>query len=281
MKLNSPTLNLSNKGRDLVLLIFCLCRVTRRGLCAAIALVSFILCNFISVANTQSTEQLYKSANQLYKSNQFGKADSLYEKIISQGYKSAEVYYNLGNCYYKLNAVGKSVLAFERALKLSPKDEDIQHNLMLAKSKCLDNIQPIQQLAIIDLWKNFISFNTSNGWGIYSMIAIWLSILAFAITFFIGRNSVSNLLTFLFLIASLLFLLLAINQKNSEQISKDAILMVTAMNIKSAPDSNSNDLFLIHEGTKLHLLDKVGDWIKIRLDDGKVGWIEKGNFEKI
>lgn len=247
----------------------------------AIAFALLIACNFISFANAPATEQLYKSANQFYKSNQFDKAVGEYEKIISKGYKHAEVYYNLGNCYYKLNAVGKSVLAFERALKLSPKDEDIQHNLILAKSKCVDNIQPIQQLAIINWWNVFISFNNSNGWGIYSMIAIWISILVFVISFFIGRNRFSNSLTFLFMVLSFACLALAIRQKNVEQNSNDAVLMVSSLNVKSAPDADSNDLFLIHEGSKLHLLDKVGDWNKIRLDDGKVGWIENGNFERI
>ena len=273
MKLNSPTLSLSPRGRDFIL---------PKGLIGFVSsIIYFIACNLFSIANAQSTDQLYKSANEFYKSNQFDKAVGEYEKIISQGYKNAEVFYNLGNCYYKLNAVGKSVLAYERALKLSPNDDDIQHNLILAQYNCVDKIQPIQQLAVINWWNNFISFNTSIGWGIYSMIAIWLSILVFTISFFIGRNRISNLLTFLFLVSSIIFLALAIHQKNMEQNSKDAVLMVSSVNVKSAPDADSNDLFLIHEGTKLHLLDKVGNWNKIRLDDGKVGWIENGNFERI
>jgi len=35
------------------------------------------------------------------------------------------------------------------------------------------------------------------------------------------------------------------------------------------------------ETVNIHLLDHVDDWNKIRLADGKVGWIEKYNFEKI
>ncbi|GDX51426.1 hypothetical protein LBMAG27_04730 [Bacteroidota bacterium] len=273
MKLsNGLTLNPSPKERDFVF---------RRFYFSKVAAIIFFISSYASIASAQSIEQLYKSANQYYKSNQFDKAIEEYEKIIFKGYKNAEVYYNLGNCYYKLNTVGKSVLAFERALKLSSKDEDIQHNLILAKSKCVDNIQPIQQLAIINCWNDFISFNTSNSWGIYSMIAIWISILVFVISFFIGRNRLTIILTFLFLVLSFVCLALAIRQKNVEQDSKDAVLMVTSVNVKSAPDADSNDLFLLHEGSKIHLLDKVGDWNKIRLDDGKVGWIEKGNFERI
>jgi len=272
MKLSSPTLNLSPKGRDFVL---------RRFYFSKVAPIIFFISCFASITNAQSTEQLYKSANEFYKSNQFDKAVEEYEKIISLGYKNAEVYYNLGNCYYKLNAVGKAVLAFERALRLSPEDEDIQHNLILAQYKCADKIQPIQQLAIIKWWNKLISFNTSNGWGIYSLISVWLSILVFIISFFTGRNRISTILTFVFFVLSVVFLSLAFHQKNTEQNSINAIVIVKSVNVKSAPDSNSNDIFLIHEGSKLHLLDKVGEWNKIRLEDGKVGWMEGGNFEKI
>ncbi len=268
-EIKSLNINLSPKERNFFLDRFFFC------------IVSFIILFITSVGHAQPTEQLYKSANEFYKSKQFDKALNNYKKIISQGYRNSEVYYNLGNCYYKLNAVGKSVLAFERALKLSPDDEDIQHNLILAQYKCVDKIQPIQQLAIIKLWYNFISFNTSNGWGIYSMIFVWLAILAFIISFFTGRNRLSTILTFLFLVSSFVFLSLAIYQKKTDQDSINAIVMVQSVNVKSAPDSNSNDIFLIHEGSKLYLLDKVSEWNKIRLEDGKVGWIESGNFEKI
>ncbi len=60
-----------------------------------------------------------------------------------------------------------------------------------------------------------------------------------------------------------------------------AILTIANSFVKSAPDNGGNDLFMLHEGIKFQVLDRVGEWNKIRLADGKVGWIEKGSFEKI
>lgn len=272
----SLSLNPFPKERDLKRLL--LRRVSRRGLCAALVFVFSVM---VSFSYAQPVSELYKNANQSYKANQFEKAIEDYEKIISQGYKNAEVYYNLGNCYYKTNAVSKSILNYERALKLSPDDEDIQHNIKLAYFKCSDKIQPVPQLAIITCWNNFVTSNNANGWGIYAMITLWISIVVFAISFFIGRRRIFNAVALLFLLISFTSLFLAIKQKSKEQNADAAILTAVSSYVKSAPDSNASDLFMIHEGSKLKILDQVGSWNKIRLEDGKVGWIEKGSFEKI
>ena len=170
---------------------------------------------------------------------------------------------------------------YERAQNLSPDDEDIQHNLKLVNLLTMDKIQPVPQLGLVKGWNNFVSSQSSKGWGMLAVIFIWLSLLAFAVYLFIWRRRfVSSLGVFLLLLSFAAFFL-AIEQTNAEQNPDSAILMTTNAFVKSAPDANGNDLFMIHEGIKFRLLDNVGDWEKIRLADGKVGWVEKGTFEKI
>jgi SH3-like domain-containing protein len=36
---------------------------------------------------------------------------------------------------------------------------------------------------------------------------------------------------------------------------------------------NSDKIFTLHEGTKVLVLDSVDNWKKIRIADGKIGWI--------
>jgi tetratricopeptide (TPR) repeat protein len=114
-----------------------------------ILMVGLLLC-FSSCAFSQQAPELYKNAAQLYKASKFDTAAADYEKILSQGYRTAEVYYNLGNCYYKLNNLNKAIINYERALKLAPQDEDIQHNLAIANTKVVDKIQPVPTLAILN-----------------------------------------------------------------------------------------------------------------------------------
>ncbi len=246
-----------------------------------IAFAIIISCFSFLIAKAQSSTELFSNANQSYKSKEFQQAADDYEKIIAEGNISAEVYYNLGNCYYKLNNVSKSILAFERARKLSPNDEDINHNLAIARLKATDKIQPVPELDVIVWWNSFTSFYSSNEWSLFALTFIWLSVFAFAIYLFMARKKTFSWITGAFLFISFLFFTLALHQKKEEQHSNLAILIVSSSYVKSSPDANGGDLFMIHEGCKLEVLDQVGEWKKIRLEDGKVGWLEEGNFEMI
>ena len=243
-------------------------------------MVCLLLC-FSSIASCQSAPELYKSAAQLYKTNQFDQAAANYEKILSQGYKTAEVYYNLGNCYYKLNTLNKAIVNYERALKRAPQDEDILHNLAVANTKVVDKIQPVPTLAILNVWNGFVDAKSSHGWALMAVGFIWLALMFFAIYLFVGIRKFSFAVGLILVILSVGLITLASKQSNKEQQSDAAILMVSNSFVKSAPDANGNDLFMLHEGVKFQILDRVGEWSKIRLADGKIGWIERGNYEKI
>ncbi len=233
------------------------------------------------MAHAQPAEQIFKSAGKLYQTKQFPQAAEEYEQLISKGYNSPEIYYNLGNCFYKMDNVGKSILAYERALKISPKDPDIRHNLKLAEMKRMDHIEAVLQPGIIRLWKEFITLQSSKGWGIFSLTTIWISLLVFTISFFLGNRKVFRWIAVFFLIVSFSMLSLAFMQKQSDIHSDSAILMVSNTLVKSAPDAGAGDLFMIHEGIKIKILDYVGSWSKISLEDGKIGWIEKEKFQMI
>lgn len=245
------------------------------------AIAFVVICCSSLVVCAQSAAELYNQAGQSYKSKQFRAAADDYEKLLSQGYHNAEIYYDLGNCYFKMDSVGKSILNYERGLRISPKDEDLAYNLKLAKLKSVDAIQPVPQLAIVTWWNDFISFNSSTGWGMYAVVTIWISILVFALSLFIGRRRILNVVAILFLLMSFSSVALAIHQHQQEEKSDAAVVMVPSAFVKSAPDAGASDLFMIHEGARIQLLDRVGDWNKIRLEDGKVGWIGKESFEKI
>ena len=52
--------------------------------------------------------------------------------------------------------------------------------------------------------------------------------------------------------------------------------------VKSAPSGeSSSDLFILHEGTVVRVLDEVGEWNNIELADGRQGWILSDDIEVI
>ncbi|MBK9732460.1 MAG: tetratricopeptide repeat protein [Chitinophagaceae bacterium] len=240
-----------------------------------------IACLFHNQLFAQSAIELFNRAGESYKAKQFRESADDYEKLLSQNFKNAEVYYNLGNCYYRMDSIGKSILNYERALKQSPKDEDIIYNLKLAKLKSVDAIQPVPQLALITWWNNFISYNSSKGWSMLALVTIWLCLLVIVFYLFVWRRKILNLFAMLLIVVSFSALSLAIIQHEHEVRADLAVVIVRNTFVKSAPDAGAGDLFLIHEGAAILILDRVGDWNKIRLEDGKVGWMRKEGFEII
>ncbi len=244
--------------------------------------LSIVSCLLSHVCFAESAEGLYTIGNEAYKAKNYQQAIDAYQKLISEGYRNAAVYYNLGNSYYKKDQISLAILNYERALRLSPSDEDIRFNLKLANLKTVDRITPVPQLYLISKWEGFVASQSSGTWAIFSLVSVWLAMIAFAIYLFIGSIRIPGFFSGMtLLLFSLFFFYLSYTQSQTEYGVGQAILTAANTYIKSAPDASGTDLFMIHEGVKLNILDKVGEWSKVRLADGKVGWVQQGTFSVI
>ena len=61
-----------------------------------------------------------------------------------------------------------------------------------------------------------------------------------------------------------------------------AIIIGSAVTVKSTPAQNGTDLFILHEGTKVTIKDDSMDgWREVLVPDGKQGWVEASQIEEI
>lgn len=226
----------------------------------------------------------FEEANRYYSVKQYDKALEIYLELLKQNALSANLFYNIGNCYYRLNQIGYAILYYEKAYKLNPDDESILKNLKITNSKTIDKITPISKLFIYQWYDDLIQGNYLKAFSLWSILFIWVSV-GFAILFFITKKSSTRKISFYLSIISFLAFLVMIwfgfqsyeFQKNSQ----NGVLLVQSIYVKSSPDNNSSDLFIIHEGTKFELKDNLSGWYKIRLANGATGWIEEKSFGKI
>ena len=50
--------------------------------------------------------------------------------------------------------------------------------------------------------------------------------------------------------------------------------MQSAVSVKSAPANSGTDLFILHEGTRVEIVDsQMKDWKQVKVADGKQGWV--------
>jgi tetratricopeptide (TPR) repeat protein len=218
----------------------------------------------------------------MYKDKKYDIAIEAYQKLVSQGYKTPEIYYNLANAYYKTEQISSAILFYERGLRLAPSDEDSRFNLKLANQKIIDRLTPVPQFFVVSGWQRFVNSCSSRSWAIFSLVFVWLSFVAFAIYLFIDSIRRLGFYSGVFLLlCAVFFLFLSSSANRIEHGHDEAILTTTNTYVKSAPDGSSTDLFIIHEGIKLDILDRVGTWSKIRLADGKVGWVDQKSYAVI
>lgn len=233
---------------------------------------------------SQNVDDNMKQAGEYYRSGEFDKAINIYDELIQQGYEGTSLYFNLANSYYRVGDLGLSILNYERALKLSPSDEDVKHNLAFANLSTVDRIQPLPTFFLFEWWESILASLTVNGWtyiAYFFFIALIISIVVyfFAKTIFQQKLilfSGLGMLTIFLIILSLLIVKI-----NREENVISGVVIEQSVTVKTSPDEKSTDAFVIHEGLKVNLEDKLDEWVKIKLADGKVGWLLQENIEKI
>ena len=225
---------------------------------------------------SQNAEKLFKAGNEQYKLSKYSEAISSYEKIEALGLISSELYYNIGNCHYKLNQVAPAIYNYEMALLLNPLNEDAQRNLVFAKRLTIDAIEEIPKTIFQKLDEAIIKKLSYNEWAIVNVIFSVLGTLLFLLFYFSFTPSrkrlffVTSILSFLLLLITLFFTVKEYRYSNT---TVEAIIFSKETSINNAPTDNSEKIFTLHEGTKVLVLDTVDNWKKIRISDGKTGWI--------
>ncbi|MGQ1890492.1 tetratricopeptide repeat protein [Thermophagus sp. OGC60D27] len=243
----------------------------------------FVLWLFYGI-NVVAQDNRIEQGNQFYSEGKFDQAIEMYQSILQSGLESATLYYNLGNAYYKSGKLPEAILNYERALLLAPQNNDIRYNLRLAYEQTADKIEKVDQFFITKWFQSIRNLNDSDGWAVYSIVTFVLFLIGCGFYLF-GNSSLIKKVAFAF---AAIFILLSITSFSFSSYQKDklvnrthAIIFTPTVNIKSSPDQSGTNLFVLHQGTKVELISKLGEWWNIRLEDGNEGWIHESEIEVI
>ena len=225
-----------------------------------------------------------QDADAEYSKGNYQQAIKDYEELLKAG-ESAEIYYNLGNAYYRTENITRAVLSYERALLLNPADDDIRFNLQMARSKTIDKITPESEMFFFTWYRSLVNLMTIDGWAHLAIASIILTLILALVYLFAGHLTLRKIGFYggvLFLIIFLLSNLFAFQQKQMLMKRNGAIVTAPSVTIKKTPVANSADQGVIHEGTRVDIIDDtMRDWKEIHLADGREGWIPASQIEKI
>lgn len=243
-----------------------------------------ILCLLLLIFQVSLAQTAFEQGNQYYQKENYTAAINRFESIINSGKESAEVYFNLGNCYYKLHQTAPAIYNYEKALLLNPNDAEIKTNLDFAQKMTIDDIKVVPKVGFHKLISDFTSTYHYDTWA-------WITVgFAFIfLLFFIGYYFSSQTLVKRFFFLGMLVWMLGVSlsavsgfyEKNRTESERPAIVFAETAPLKSEPKTGSPDATVLHEGTKVYILESIANWKKVALTDETSGWIEDSAIKEI
>ena len=258
-------------------------KATAKG--AALMIAMLIMIVPAAHAEGSRADSLWNAGVEAYNGGYWSNAAQCWEAIMDMGVDSEVLCYNVGNAYFRDGFTAKAILWYERALKIDPSYKDARFNLEFANNQIQDRIDPVPEFMLKSMARKLCYSIGSNAWAVFSLIffvAMLVMLLVFLLAAGSGSRRVGFFTAILLLVLALISFSFATWQKDDYLRRDGAIVMSPVSSVKSSPSSDgSRDLFVLHEGTKVTILDEVGTWKNIELSDGRQGWVRAGDIEVI
>ena len=238
--------------------------------------VIYIFAFLFSIMGNAQNLAIFEQANELYNDGKYAESIDKYNTILDTDKHSTELYFNLANAHYKLNNIAPSIFFYEKALQLAPGDEEIKSNLAFAKNMTIDAIDNIPLTGFSKIVNKVTNTMSFDNWAKLSVGFVFCFVILFLLYYF-AYSTVNKRLAFMGSLSTLclmfISLTLTFHKYNLVKNDRPAIVFEQESKIKSEPNSRSEESFRLHEGTKVQVLDTVKNWSKIKLSDGKTGWV--------
>ncbi|HBK72514.1 MAG TPA: hypothetical protein DDZ39_12820 [Flavobacteriaceae bacterium] len=229
-------------------------------------------------------DSLFAKANKLYQNENYNEALKLYKEIESHNINSDDLFYNMANTYYRMNKIAPAIYYYEKVILQNPMHNDAQFNLAFAKRMTIDNIEPLPKTVLQKINQGFIMKLSYNTWA---WLAVSLAFL-FAILFLLYHFSYSSghkrlyfITSFISAFLALLIIAIAYQNYKYSKANKEAIVFSQKTEVKTAPTMASEVSFELHEGTKVKVLESLDNWKKIKIADGKIGWMVGDDLKEL
>ncbi len=259
--------------------------------------ITLALSLLLYIGLVAQTKELSKAA-MAYQQEQYQSALRIYEDLSKTQGGSSDLFYNIANCHYRLGNKGKAILYYEKALALDPANSDARENLSLVNTKIADKYS-IDEINIISTIANrIVDWHSADSWAIISIVVLILLLICVSLYIFadiVWLRKVGFFAGVLFALFTLCSITLAFVQSNRASKHREAIVtlhQVTLSTSPRTPKSKAEEAFVLHEGTKVQILDSLENvgsaengqktiWLDVKADNSHRAWVRKDDVEVI
>jgi len=226
----------------------------------------------------------FQKGNDWYRKGNYTEAALAYESVLKTKKHSAELYFNLGNAYYKMNKVAPAIYNFEKALLLRPNDKTTKNNLLFAQKLQIDDIKEVPKVGFNKMLQDLTSTYNYNTWA-WIAVSFAMVFLLFFIGYYFSETTRLKRLFFIGMFLVLLVIIIsslsAIFERDAYKNDRPAIVFDAVLAVKAEPKLASQDIVVLHEGTKIYVIDTLENWKKIQIPDATEGWVEDKTIKEL
>ena len=226
---------------------------------------------------------LYQEGNRLYQEGDFEGAAAQYEAVLAASMESAALHYNLGNAHFRLGRLADAVVAYERAARLDPGADDARANLALVAERLQDRIEPLPRfwlLAAFDWWMRLLPRGVLDAAAGASYALLGAALVLLVLRRPRRRRAAVRRSACAFAVAFVVLGATLLARETGFGRADEAVVLAAEVRVLSAPSTEGGlTVFTLHEGTKVRIDRRSGDWAEVVLADGKVGWLELDALE--
>lgn len=244
--------------------------------------IIYIFLLITTYLNAENTQFVFEKAQKAYNEGKYEQAIEAYMQILKEKKHSTALYYNLANAHYKRGDVAESIYYYEKALQLSPTDEDVQNNLKFAQQLAIDKITPLPKTWFSRIGETITSWYSPDGWAVQAILFIVFFVVCFLLYYLLEEVWKKRL----FFTLMILFGCISIGSfwigniaHTQQQNNRFGILFDKIIHVYTEPNTYSQEVFTLHEGTKVEITEHLDNWFKIKIADGKTGWIKSSTTQ--
>ncbi|MCA9783104.1 MAG: hypothetical protein H6678_13315 [Candidatus Delongbacteria bacterium] len=248
---------------------------TLRLLLASLWLTLCGLASPVQAMEQSQARELFLQSNQAYEAGDWGAAVAGYDSLARAGFDGLELWYNLGNSHFRLGETGLAILSWRRAEAISPFDRDVQKNLEIASHLLSDDLGQTVRLPIWDWLDRVLESLPRDGTAVALLVllALWSGLRCLRILERLAPGATVRSLQWISGLAALLLLVLLSLQIRHRETSRHLVILAQRATVHAAPLADAEALFDLHEGTTVRLVSEGKQWWRLRLPDGREGWL--------
>jgi len=235
-----------------------------------------------SGAAAQTLPQLFEEGNTAFFQGDYTTAIARYQTLVEAGVDDADVYYNLGTAYARAGRCGIAIVALSRSLRLRAGDEAAEANLRACQTRLGKRRAERDGEATVQTrppWADAVVAAVSLNAIAWTVLALLVALFAVVLLRRWTRRDVASLS--LAVTAWLLALALAVGagaltiKAEWFREGRAAVVLREQAALREGPDPRAKTRSLAFEGEPARLLEREGEFVRVRLPDGAEGWMDR------